>query len=393
MLALTRDLPGLGTVVAFGDPPEGTVGFAELLACDGPVPAFAPDPAAPCSIGYTSGTTGHPKGAVQSHRAVLLNCALTATMHGRTSADVVVTALPAPHVYGNVVINATFLVGGTVVLMERFDPAEALRLIGEHSATLFEGVPAMYAMMLADRALGTADLSSLTRCTVGGQTIPPSTIERWEARSGAPLIELWGMTEIAGVGTTHALHSPPVPGSIGVSLLGVEVRIADLTGAGRDAPLGEPGELMVRGPIVMLGYHGNPQATAEAIEPDGWLHTGDIASMTETGHVFIVDRRKDMIITGGYNVYPAEIERVLAAHPAVAMVAAGPVPDAVKGELACAYTVLAPGRSATEEELLAFAGQSLAAYKRPRMVRFVDDLPKTSTGKIMRRELIKRYEA
>ncbi|MGW3706568.1 class I adenylate-forming enzyme family protein [Streptomyces sp. NPDC005134] len=150
---------------------------------------------------------------------------------------------------------------------------------------------------------------------------------------------------------------------------------------------------MVRGPIVMLGYHGNPQATAEAIEPDGWLHTGDIASMTETGHVFIVDRRKDMIITGGYNVYPAEIERVLAAHPAVAMVAAGPVPDAVKGELACAYTVLAPGRSATEEELLAFAGQSLAAYKRPRMVRFVDDLPKTSTGKIMRRELIKRYEA
>ncbi|MFG1667732.1 class I adenylate-forming enzyme family protein [Streptomyces sp. Y7] len=393
VLSLTRDLPGLNMVVAFDEPPEGAVGFAELLADDGPVPAFSADPAAPCTIGYTSGTTGHPKGAVQSHRAVLLNCALTATMHGRASTDVVVTALPAPHVYGNVAINGTFLAGGTVVLMERFHPAEALRLIGEHSATMFEGVPAMYAMMLADPALDTADLSSLTRCTVGGQTIPLSTIERWQTRSDAPLIELWGMTEISGLGTTHAVHALPVPGSIGVSLPGVEVRIADLNDVTRDAPRGEPGELMVRGPIVMLGYHGNPQATAETIEPDGWLHTGDIASMTETGHVFIVDRRKDMIITGGYNVYPAEIERVLAGHPAVAMVAAGPVPDPVKGELACAYVVLAHGAHVTEEDLLAYAGQSLAAYKRPRIVRFVDDLPKTSTGKIMRRELIKRFDS
>lgn len=391
VLALTRDLPDLGMVVAFDDPPEGAVGFAELLASDGPIPEFAPDPTAPCTIGYTSGTTGHPKGAVQSHQAVLLNCALTATMHGRTCADVVVTALPAPHVYGNVVINGTFLVGGSVVLMERFSPSEALHLVGEHSATMFEGVPAMYAMMLADPALETAELSSLTRCTVGGQTIPLSTVERWQARSGAPLIELWGMTEIAGLGTTHALHAPTVPGSIGVSLPGVEVRIADLNDAKLDAPRGEPGELMVRGPIVMLGYHGNPRATAETIEPDGWLHTGDIASMTETGHIFVVDRRKDMIITGGYNVYPAEIERVLAAHPAVAMVAAGPVPDPVKGELACAYVVLAPGASVSEEELVEFAERSLASYKRPRMIRFVDDLPKTSTGKIMRRELIKRF--
>lgn len=392
---LTRDLPDLRSVIAFGDVTglDGVVGFDELLTGDGPVPEVTADPLAPSTIGYTSGTTGHPKGAVQSHRAVLLNCALTATMHGRTEHDVVVTALPAPHVYGNVVINGTFLAGGTVVLMERFAPAEALRLIGEHGATLFEGVPAMYAMMLADPALADADLSSLTRCTVGGQTIPISTIERWQQRSGAPLIELWGMTEVAGLGTTHALHAPPVPGSIGVSLPGIEVRIADLEDAGRDAATGEPGELMVRGPIVMLGYHGNPEATAEAIEPDGWLHTGDIATMDDTGHVFVVDRRKDMIITGGYNVYPAEIERVLAAHPAVAMVAAGPVPDPVRGELACAYVVLATGASVTEEELIAFAGERLAAYKRPRLVRFVEALPATSTGKIMRRELIKQFDS
>jgi long-chain acyl-CoA synthetase len=329
---------------------------------------------------------------VQSHRAVLWNCACTATMHGRTADDVVVTALPAPHVYGNVVVNGTFLAGGTVVLMERFTPGETLRLITEHRATLLEGVPAMYAVLLADPGLAAADLSSLTRCTVGGQTIATSTIERWEARSGAPLIELWGMTEIAGLGTTHPVHATRVPGSIGVSLPGVQVRVADLEDVARDAPPGVPGELMVRGPIVMLGYHGNPAATAEAIEPDGWLHTGDIATMSGAGHLFVVDRRKDMIITGGYNVYPAEIERVLAAHPAVAVVAAGPVPDPVKGELACAYVVLAGGATATEEELIAYAGEHLAAYKRPRLVRFVDDLPKTSTGKIMRRELVKQFE-
>ena len=393
VVELTRDLPHLHSVVSFGEAVAGADAFDELLAADGPSPDVTPDPDEPCTIGYTSGTTGHPKGAVQSQRAVLLNCALTATMHGRTQRDVVVTALPAPHVYGNVAINGTLMAGGTVVLMERFAPAEALRLIGEHHATMFEGVPAMYATMLADPALAVADLSSLTRCTVGGQTIPVSTIERWQDRSGAPLLELWGMTEISGLGTTHAVHAPPVPGSIGVSLPGVEIRIADLEDISRDVAVGEPGELMIRGPIVMMGYYGNPEATAEVLEPDGWLHTGDVALRDPTGHLFVVDRRKDMIITGGYNIYPAEIERVLAGHSAVAMVAAGPVPDDVRGELACAYVVLAHGAAATEADLIAFAGEHLAAYKRPRMVRFVDDLPKTSTGKIMRRELINTHHS
>ena len=388
---LTRDLPGRPLVVAFDGGVPGATDFGDLLAAEGEVPQLTVAPQAPSTIGYTSGTTGHPKGAVQSQRAVLLNCALTATMHGRDERDVVVTALPAPHVYGNVAVNGTFLAGGTVVLMERFDPAAALELIGRHRATMFEGVPAMYSMLLAAPELAGADLSSLTRCTVGGQTIALPVIERWEQRSGAPLIELWGMTEISGLGTTHARHAPPVPGSIGVSLPGLQVRVADLGDVQRDAPPGEMGELMVRGPLVMLGYHGNPQATAETIEPDGWLHTGDIATMDETGHLFIVDRRKDMIITAGYNIYPAEIERVLAAHPAVAMVAVGPVPDEVRGELACAYVVAADKTAVTEEELMAYAGQRLAAYKRPRMVRFVDRLPATSTGKIMRRELIKQF--
>ncbi|HEX4382190.1 MAG TPA: AMP-binding protein [Myxococcales bacterium] len=392
-LELAAALPQLTTIASF-DPGTPATAFESLLA-EGDasyVGAVPPKPRDTCTIGYTSGTTGYPKGAMQSHQAILLNCALTATMHGRVHQDVVVTSLPAPHVYGNVVINGTFLAGGTVVLMERFTVETALLLIGKHKATLFEGVPAMYAAMLADPALPKASLSSLTRCTVGGQTMPIPTIERWQKVSGAPLLELWGMTEIGGLGTTHALHAPNVPGSIGVSLPGIECRIADLTSTAKTAPPGVAGELMVRGPIVMNGYHGNARATAETIEADGWMHTGDLAYASEDGHIFVVDRLKDMIITGGYNIYPAEIERVLAEHPAIAMVAAGPVPDEAKGELACAYVVLRAGASASEQEIIAFTDGRLAAYKRPRLVRFVADLPKTSSGKIMRRELIKSFK-
>jgi long-chain acyl-CoA synthetase len=246
-------------------------------------------------------------------------------------------------------------------------------------------------MMLADPAVAAVDLSSLTRCTVGGQTLPVDTLKKWESASGARLIELWGMTELSGLGTTHALHASPCAGSVGVSLPGVQVRIADLDNSSSEAPLGTAGELMVRGPIVMIGYHNNPEATAETIEPDGWLHTGDIATIDDAGHVQIIDRRKDMIITGGYNIYPAEIERVITEHPDVALVATGPVPDPVKGELACAYIVRTPGSTVTEDDIAEFAKARLAAYKRPRLIRFVDSLPTTSSGKIMRRKLISEF--
>jgi long-chain acyl-CoA synthetase len=388
VLGVAKTVPCVEHVVSFGDAPVGALPFEEFIATPAPRPeAPEPEPTALSTIAYTSGTTGHPKGAMQSHRAVYLNCALTGAMHVRTERDVVVTALPAPHVYGNVVINSLFLAGGMVVLMERFDPGAALERIERHAATLFEGVPAMYMTMLAHPDLGRFDLSSLTRCTVGGQTIAVSTMRAWEERTRAPLIELWGMTELAGLGTTHALYAPNIHGSIGVALPGVEVRVTSFDDPVRTAPSGEPGELMVRGPIVMQGYYGNDKATHETIEPDGWLHTGDVAVADDAGYFRIVDRRKDMIITAGYNVYPAEIERVLAGHPAVAMSAVGPVPDEVRGELARAYVVLRPSTSATEAELIDFCRPHLAAYKLPRSVRFVADLPKTSTGKVMRREL------
>lgn len=272
-------------------------------------------------------------------------------------------------------------------MLERFDPAAALEQIRRHRATVFDGVPTMYAMMLAEPSLAGADLSSLRICAVGGQTMPAATMAEWEARSGVPLLELWGMTELGGAGTSNCAYMPVVHGSIGFALPGAEARIAALDDVATTMPDGEPGELMIRGPLVMLGYYANESATRATIEPDGWMHTGDIATRDSEGRYYIVDRRKDLIITGGFNVYPAEIERVVAAHPAVAMVAVGPVPDDRLGETARAYVVLRPGCTASEADIIDSCRSHLAAYKLPRSVRFVADLPKTSTGKVMRREL------
>jgi long-chain acyl-CoA synthetase len=291
-------------------------------------------------------------------------------------------------VYGNVAINSTFLAGGTVVLMERFDAPTALSLIDREHATMFEGVPAMYSMMLSHPALNDADLSSLRCSTVGGQTLSVSVLHAWQELTGAPLLELWGMTEIAGLGATHAICSPPAPGSIGVSLPGVQLRVADLDGGQRELGPGERGELQVRGPLVMLGYFGRPDATAEVLLPDGWLRTGDVAYADESGHFFVVDRVKDMIVTAGYNVYPAEIERVVATHPDVALVAVGRRPDEMRGEIAVAYVVPHVGAMVTEESIIDFCRDRLAAYKRPRAVVFTEALPMTSSGKVMRRKLI-----
>jgi long-chain acyl-CoA synthetase len=386
MLRLTREVPTLRQVISF-DRVSGGAFFGDLLESGAAPQVPRPAPAEASTIGYTSGTTGHPKGAVQSHRAVFLNTAALFAVQTRTERDVMLNALPLPHVYGNIVMNGTFMVGATLVMMERFDAATALAEIARHRVTVFDGVPTMYAMMLADPSLPGADLSSLRICAVGGQTMPASKMAEWEGRAGAPLLELWGMTELGGAGTSNCSYMPNVHGSIGFALPGAEARVAALEDARITVADGEPGELMIRGPLVMLGYYGNEEATRQAIEADGWMHTGDIATRDDEGHFFIVDRRKDLIITGGFNVYPAEIERVVASHPAVAMVAVGAVPDETRGELARAYVVLRPGATAAEAEIIDHCRPHLASYKLPRSVRFVPDLPKTSTGKVMRRQL------
>ncbi|MEM7300901.1 MAG: AMP-binding protein [Pseudomonadota bacterium] len=376
-------------IISFGDDiEEGATAFNALLESKSVAPtADDIDPASLSTIGYTSGTTGHPKGAMQSHQAVIINGAMTSQMHMRTADDVVVSALPCPHVYANVLMNGMMLYGTKLVLHKLFDPVAVMDDIAAHKATIFDGVPTMYMFMLNSPAFAEADLSSLTRCFVGGQTMPVATMEAVEKGFKVPLIELWGMTEIAGLGSTHPLYGKNKHGSIGCALPYTELRIADSDDASKTMPRGEVGELMVRGPIVMLGYYGDEEKTRETIEPDGWLHTGDLGTMDGDGCVFIVDRKKDMILTGGYNVYPAEIERVLAGHPDVALAAVGKQPDEMKGEIAKAYVVLKEGATGDVDEMMGFCREKLAAYKCPRAIQFVPDVPKTSTGKIMRREL------
>jgi len=381
-------LPQLETVLSFDEKFGRAEAILDVLAAlpDTKFEVAAVDPDSLACIAYTSGTTGHPKGAMQSQRSLVLNYAYTATMHGRVAEDVVVTALPAPHVYGSVVIHSTFMAGGRVVLQERFDADDMLRAVERYGATMVEGVPAMFAMMLASPLLGDVDLSSLTRCTVGGQTIAESVIDEWERRTSVPLIEVWGMTELSGLGTTHPIHAPNVHGSIGVAYPGVEVRVADLEDEAIDCAQGERGQLMIRGPIVTMGYFNNPDATAEAITPDGWLRTGDVATHDGSGRFFVVDRLKELILTGGYNVYPSEIERVLMGHDSVALVGVARELNEVLGEVAHAYVVLAPGHHPDEGALLAYCREHLAAYKVPRAVHFVETLPTTSSGKLMRRK-------
>jgi long-chain acyl-CoA synthetase len=248
-------------------------------------------------------------------------------------------------------------------------------------------VPTMYFYMLADPAFDDHDLSSLTRCVVGGQAMPAAKSEEWMARAGCPIFELWGMTELAGPGLMQHSNSENRLGSAGIEMLHFRAKIVDPEDPAITLPVGEVGELMVSGPMVMMGYFGNEQATREAIEPDGWMHSGDLARMDEDRFFFIVDRKKDMILTAGFNIYPAEIERVISGHPAVAMVGVGGVKDADKGEIAKGYVVLKPGETATPDEITAYCREHLAAYKVPREIQIVDDLPTTSTGKILRREL------
>ncbi len=345
--------------------------------------AAAPSEATPghiASITYTSGTTGRPKGAVLSHRAIIANIALTALLHGKTTDDRIVTALPCAHVYGAVVANSIFVSGASLDLHTVFNAGEILDAV-ERGATMIEGVPTMYAYLLREN-LEARNLSSLRLCTVGGQTMPVATMAEVERRLNCPLIELWGMTELGGLGATHPWRGPRKLGSIGTPLPFLEMKIESDAG---------PGELLVRGPVVMDGYHRNAVATAEAMT-DGWLRTGDIATRDDDGFYFIVDRAKDMILTAGYNIYPAELERVLAEHDAVSLVAVAGIPDSLKGETPCAWVVLKPGQPADEQALLTHCREKLAAYKVPRRIVFTNELPRTSTGKILRRALAQTLE-
>ena len=368
--------------------PEGTISFDRLVA--GHADSIVPPGNVPeelSTICYTSGTTGFPKGAMLSHRSVVLNAALTASMNVRTEHDVQFTGLPLAHVYGTVVMNLSFLLGLTFVMLEKFDARQALESIQRHKVSIIDGVPTMYLYMLAHPDFEKYDLSSLRVSVVGGQAMPAAKSIEWLERVGTPILELWGMTELAGVCIMQHAYFENRLGSIGIMMPFMQGRIADTKDPSKTLPVGEVGELMVKGPLTMLGYYGNEKATTETIEPDGWLHSGDLCKMDADGYFYIVDRKKDMILTAGYNIYPAEIERVIAGHPSVAMVGVGSKPDPHKGEIAKAYIVLKLGASADANGIIEYCRQQMAAYKVPREVQFVPALPTTSSGKIMRREL------
>lgn len=383
-----RTGPACREIVLWGEAPAGATGFDAFLArgADAFTPVAA-EPGALAAICYTSGTTGRPRGAMQSQRSLVAAAAGFALMSARTERDTAVSPLPCPHVYGSAVFNAALMTGTKLILLSRFTPAGALDAIEEHRATGFDGVPTAYYYLLAEPGFDRRDLSSLVRCTVGGQVLPAAKSEEFTRRTGAPVLELWGMTELSGAATMNPAHGLNKPGTIGVTVPGVAAKIAPLDDPAGEVPAGERGELLVRGPLVTMGYFNDPAATAEATAPGGWLRTGDVATMDEDGYLAIVDRKKDMILTAGYNVYPAEIERVLCMHEAVALAAVCGVPDEAKGELAKAFVVLKPGASATGAELARHCRRHLAAYKAPRAVQFVATVPITSSGKIMRRLL------
>jgi long-chain acyl-CoA synthetase len=345
---------GLSEVVIWGDKaPAGVTPFDRWL--EQGKPAFTPVKRAPTDTGaicYTSGTTGHPKGAVQSHRSIVATAKGTALMHSRTSADTVVSPLPSPHVYGSCVLNAGVLVGATLVMLPRFSEEGVLDAIQTHRATMFDCVPTAYYYLLAHPKFASYDLASLTRCTVGGQTLPVAKSQEWSERTGVPVLELWGMTELAGAATFNPCWGDNKPGTIGLPMPGMFCKIVDVENADKEMPQGERGELMIKGPLVMDGYAGDAKSTRETIRPDGWMHTGDIATADADGYYTIVDRKKDMILTAGYNVYPAELERVLCMHSSVALAAVCGVADEAKGELAKAYVMLKPGASASGKELV-----------------------------------------
>lgn len=395
VLVAARDklasLASSGVQVIADKPAEGVElsidGLLSNDAVDGATLDVWADAESPSTIGYTSGTTGHPKGAVLTHSTIVLNTAMTSLMHGRSSADVVLSPLPCTHVYGNVVMNSAVMCGMTLVLLPRFDERETLESLQRYRATLFEGVPTMFMRLLNFPDFAQFDMSSLRACTVGGQTMPTSKMEEVERRFGCPLLELWGMTELGGLGTTHPFNGPRRLGSIGIPLPLSQAKVVATDDPARELPAGEVGELMIRGPLVMRGYYGSESATRATIRDDGWMHTGDLVRMDADGYLFVVDRAKEVIISGGYNIYPAEVERVVARHPAVAMVAVAAAHDDLKGQVPKAFIVPRTGMTCTADDIVEHCKPHLASYKVPRSIQLLDDLPKTSTGKILRRVL------
>ncbi|WP_215453504.1 long-chain fatty acid--CoA ligase [Streptomyces sp. ATCC 21386] len=359
--------------------------FARALAGHEPLPGVAETADDDVAVLlYTSGTTGRPKGATLTHGGLRHNTEVnTVHVQRMTPQDVVVGCLPLFHIFGQIcTMSVAVRAGASLTLIPRFEPQAVLEAIARDGATVFEGVPTMYAALLQHPAR--TDVSTLRMCVSGGASLPVEILHGFERRFGCAVLEGFGMSETSPVVTFNHPDRPRKAGSIGTPIEDVEVRLLD--DKGQDVEPGEVGELAVRGPNVMKGYWNRPEETAAAI-PDGWLRSGDLARQDEDGYLYVVDRKKDMIIRGGYNVYPREIEEALHEHPAVALAAVVGVPHDHLGEEIAAAVVLRPGAHATPDELREFVKDRVAAYKYPREVWLMDTLPTGPSGKILKREI------
>jgi long-chain acyl-CoA synthetase len=363
-------------------------GLAGTLAGCDPLPEVADRAASDTAvILYTSGTTGQPKGAELTHDNLRRNVEVTAaTLMSLRPDDVILAALPLFHSFGQVVgMGCAIASGASLTLLTRFDPARALEIIKRDQVTVLPGVPTMYAAILHCAGGSAGDVASLRLCVSGGAAMPVEVMRAFEREFGCKILEGYGLSETSPVASFNHPDRPRKAGTIGQAIEGVDMRVQDDVGT----PLlaGEIGEIAVRGHNVMKGYWRRPEETAEVMA-GGWFRTGDLGRVDDEGYFSIVDRKKDMIIRGGLNVYPREVEEVLYEHPAVAEAAVVGVPDEMLGEEIAAVVTLKPGGSASPDELREHVRNQLAAYKYPRQVRIVSELPHGDTGKILKREIV-----
>ncbi|MCC5951848.1 MAG: AMP-binding protein [Acidimicrobiia bacterium] len=382
------ELPELEHVVdTAGIDLEGATSLDELMEAEpmmGLVPREDDDLAV---LVFTSGTAGAPRAAMLTHGNLLANLRQIQSFEGRRQQpeDVSFGVLPLSHIFGlNVVLGLSLYAGSSVVLVERFDPSSSAEAIERHGVTVIAGVPTMWAAWASLPGLGPDTFSTVRIASSGAAKLPVETAQLFEDRFDVRITEGYGLTESSPVATTATGTDAPW-GSIGAPLPGVEVRLVDADG--EDVLIGDAGELWLRGPNVFIGYWGDPEATERCLSPEGWYRTGDVAVVDDHGHLYLVDRVKDIIIVSGFNVFPAEVEEVLNEHPAVDRCAVVGVPHPHSGEAVKAYVMLEDGRSAEEDDIVAWCSDRLARYKCPDKVMFVDELPIALSGKLVRREL------
>lgn len=333
---------------------------------------------------YTSGTTGKPKGVMLTHKNLYSNAANSIKDSDQEERGTTLGVLPLAHVYGFTVTSACFLLGASIVVFSKFDVDEVFAAIEKHKVKTFSAVPAMIHAMVTSPNADKYDLSSLESVGSGSAPLPDALRVAFKQKFGAEVLEGYGLSEAAPVVASQKRGEPIKPGSVGKPIHGVEVKVVD--DQGNELPPNEVGELVVRGDNITPGYFKNEEATREVLK-DGWLHTGDMAKIDEDGYIYIVDRKKDLIIRGGFNIYPRDLEELLVKHPAVMEASVIGVPSERMGEEVVAYVVKKPGVEVTEEELIAYCQEHLAKYKTPRRVLFIDEMPRNGVGKILKTEL------